>query len=349
MNATADLAVIIPALNEAARLPALLRSLQAQQHIRLQLLVVDGGSADASVSLAMAAGATVLHSTANRARQMNTGAGCATAQWLLFLHADSGLHHPSQLRDALALCRQAGPRVAGHFPLQFVERPNYSHRFGYRFMQEKSALNRPYCQNGDQGVLIHAQWLRQLGGWDESLPFFEDLRLAERIHAEGRWLTLPGQLQTSARRFEQEGWLARYRLMGGMVAAHGMGLEGFFSQASNLYRQHDQAEPLCLSPYLDLAAELLHNLPWRQRWQHWLRLGRFARQHWWQLWFRVDVALRPVWGAGRNPALWMYERCVHPFICNPLADGLTALLAWLYVMGWLRLTFRFREHKSRLP
>src|ERR1700758_4236650 len=50
-------AIVIPMLNEAAGLPRLLRSLAALEPPPAQVLAVDGGSPDASVALAEAAGA----------------------------------------------------------------------------------------------------------------------------------------------------------------------------------------------------------------------------------------------------------------------------------------------------
>ncbi len=345
-----ELAVIVPTLNEAQQLPRLLAALRLQQGLALEILLADGGSTDDSHEQARAAGVVVVSSPAGRGRQMNAAAACATAPYLLFLHADSDLKADDTLARALAALKQAEAQVghdrqAGHFPLRFERAHPRAHRLGYRYLEEKSAFNRPYCQNGDQGLLLSTRYFRELGGFDASLPFFEDLRLAERIHATGGWITLPGLLHTSARRFEQEGFLARYRLMGLMVAAHGMGLDTFFERATALYQHHDQSGRLLLTPYLRLFRTIARELGWRQTWRHLLKLGRFSRQHWWQLFFLTDVALRPLLGPGRYPMLRGYDRLIYPLTANAAGDALTAVLAWLYGMLWLRLTFRLRERR----
>ena len=61
-------AIVIPMLNEAAGLPRLLRSLAALEPPPAEVLAVDGGSADASVAIAEAAGLFVVrHDTRGRA------------------------------------------------------------------------------------------------------------------------------------------------------------------------------------------------------------------------------------------------------------------------------------------
>lgn len=337
-----DLTVIIPALNEAAALPGLLADLQRQRGVSWQIIVADGGSTDATPAHAVGERVELVTAPRGRARQMNAALVQAKGALLLFLHADSRLDDEALLARALAEYREVHQRlghdrIAGHFPLRFIRADARAHRYGYRYMEEKSVLNRPYCQNGDQGLLISRGYFESLGRFDESRPYFEDLRIAEQVHATGLWITLPGALHTSARRFEREGFFARYRLMGLMVAAHGMGLTEFFVRARDLYADPDRGGRLQLSPYLDLLARLRKEMGWRQTWRALLRLGRFSRQHWWQVFFALDIALRPLLGPGRYPMLRFYDRAVYPLTANVLGDGFSALFAWAYAMVWLRL------------
>jgi glycosyltransferase involved in cell wall biosynthesis len=67
-------AIVIPMLNEAAGLPRLLRSLAALEPPPAEVLAVDGGSTDASVAIAEAAGLLVVrHETRGRAAAINRG------------------------------------------------------------------------------------------------------------------------------------------------------------------------------------------------------------------------------------------------------------------------------------
>ena len=84
--------IIIPTYNEAASIGDLLRYLPTATagEPTPELLVVDGGSTDATVALAQQAGATVHRSLRKgRAAQLNYGAEQARGDVLYFLHADS--------------------------------------------------------------------------------------------------------------------------------------------------------------------------------------------------------------------------------------------------------------------
>ncbi|HUP91833.1 MAG TPA: TIGR04283 family arsenosugar biosynthesis glycosyltransferase [Solimonas sp.] len=332
----ARLSIIIPALDEAAALPALLDDLRAQQGVELQLIVADGGSTDATVALAGARGAEVVSVSRGRGRQMNAGRRAARQEWLLFLHADSRLPTPLLLRDALvAMAAQDSLRVAGHFPLRFqCSAPG--HELLFRYMEGKTRLNRPYTINGDQGLLIRGEWLDALGGFEER-PL-EDFRIAARIFEQGRWLLLPGELLTSARRFETEGHAERYTLMALMTGLLAGGVEEFFERAPQAYRTQAQAARLDLRPFVRLAQELLQARGWRGAAGVLLRAGAFVRANAWQLFYRRDV-LR---GDGNLRCLAFHDRRVRPLIAHIAGDALAglAIAAWLW--GWLPWRLRRR-------
>lgn len=287
---SATLSVIIPTLDEAEALPALLADLHAQTGVALQIIVADGGSGDGTPGLALAAGAQLQSSPRGRARQMNAGRRLATAVHLLFLHADSRLPDPQLLARALAALQACGdPQVAGHFGLRFLRRQPGRERF-YRFLEAKTRSGRPHSINGDQGLLLRADWFDALGGFDETLPYLEDQHFAAQVFRHGRWLLLPGELHSSARRFEQEGHGRRYALMGLMTTLHTLGLRAFFDAAPGIYVAQSEARELRLGPYLRLAARLIVAQP-----RCWWPLLRFGLANAWQL----GLALR-IW-LGRHP------------------------------------------------
>ena len=61
----------MPALNEAAAIEAALQPLQAWRAHGVHVLLVDGGSTDATVALAQPLADQVIESQRGRARQMN--------------------------------------------------------------------------------------------------------------------------------------------------------------------------------------------------------------------------------------------------------------------------------------
>ena len=116
-KAMTGVAIVIPMLNEAAGLPRLLRSLAALEPPPTEVLAVDGGSADASVAIAEAAGLLVIrHDTPGRAAAINRGVQEATAPIICVLHADTLLPD-----DAVAVMRRVladpGTALAGFTPL----------------------------------------------------------------------------------------------------------------------------------------------------------------------------------------------------------------------------------------
>src|SRR6185436_7599711 len=86
------LSIIIPTLNEAGAIPSVLARLRPLRPA-CEILVVDGGSEDATAQLARPLADRVLEAPQGRARQMNAGAAAARGDVLLFLHADTLLPH----------------------------------------------------------------------------------------------------------------------------------------------------------------------------------------------------------------------------------------------------------------
>jgi len=312
------------------------------------VLVADGGSRDATRAVAEAFQARVVSAERGRGRQMNAAARQAVGDYFLFLHADSLIADGSLLRNAFDAFKKETDRggrdeVAGHFRLRFV-RSGSAHSTAYRYVEEKTAFNRPGTTNGDQGLLLSRSYFEALGGFDESLPFFEDQRIAEKIRAQGVWVTLPGQLQTSARRFEKEGFHRRYILMSMMMGLYNAGEQAFFSRAPQLYRSQHETGRLLLSPFFGIIHDMM-----RDDWGLWgtvrvfYRLGCYIRQNSWQMFYFLDILARPVLGPGRYPLLWFHDRVFGPLTNNRVCDAVTGLLCLVWFMGVLAPYFRLRD------
>lgn len=340
-----ELSIIIPTLNEARTLPHLLMDIARQRDLDAEILIADGGSTDNTLQIARDQGLRLVQTDAGRGRQMNAAARQAQGSYLLFIHADSRLGTPYQLHRALNLLRDTdgpGHRTAGHFPIRFdIAHP----ALAYRYMSAKSALNRRHCQNGDQGLLLHRAFFDHLGGFDESLPFFEDFHIAERIHTRGHWITLPGVLRTSPRRFKSEGLGRRYLLMGLMVTAEAAQIPQFLREAPAVYPHQAGSQRLLMTPYFRLFADIARRRGLRGSWQALLRIGRLSRLHWWQCFFWLDVTL----GLKRRPCLRVYDRIIYPLTAHRLGDTMSGLLAWVVGMWLLRPYFRFQERADLKP
>ncbi len=337
-----DLTVVVPTYNEAATLPALLDDLRRQQGVAPEIIVADGGSNDGTAALATAAGATVVNAPRGRGAQMNAGARGARSEWLLFLHADSRIENPDQLRAALDALKAAGDaRTAGHWPLRFA-RTRPGHELFYRHLESKSALNRPGTVNGDQGLLIEASCLRELGGFDQRLPFLEDQRIAAKIFENGRFIVLPGVLTTSARRFEAEGARRRYTLMALIMGLDAAGADEFFARANEIYATHDATGRLKLGPPLALTRRVLRQAGFRRVLGILWRASRYTRQNSWQLFHWLDVALR----CEGRPCLRFHDRFVWPLTNNVVFDAVAVVLVPLWFLAVLPVAYAVIDRRA---
>ena len=210
------ISVIIPALDEARVIGRALAS--AADEPEVELIVVDGGSRDATAEIARSYGAAVVTSLPGRARQMNAGARIATGETLLFLHADTRLP-PQFAREVRRILNLPGV-VAGAFELK-IDGADWALRLVERAANLRSRLLQlPY---GDQGFFLRATLFRNLGGYPEIL-FMEDLELGRRLRRRGQIVTAPLSALTSARRWETLGVLRATLLNQFFLLAYLLGL-----------------------------------------------------------------------------------------------------------------------------
>ncbi len=340
-----ELSVVIPALNEAGTLPRLLEGLARQEGIRLEVIVADGGSADGTPEVCapfVDAGVAVrvLRSGRGRGRQLNAGAAGARAGELLFLHADTELDDPGLLAAArhrmeAERARRGTDRVAGHFGLRF-RRSHPGNGGAYYFYEAKTRLGRPESVNGDQGCWLSRGYFGELGGFDESLPYLEDARLARRVFAAGAWVALPGWLRTSARRFEAEGLRERQTLNALIRNFDVIGLHGFFAEAAEAYREQEGAGRLRLGPFARLAHRASRAKGWRRFLGYWWGTGTYVAANAWQLAFALDCRRnrRAGFAPGEGPTPWLerYDRWGAPLVTSRPGRAAAALLvaAWFF-------------------
>ena len=116
----------------------------------------------------------------------------------------------------------------------------------------------------------------------------EDARLARKIFATGTWITLPGYISTSARRFEIEGLKERQTLNAFMCNFDHMGFDAFFIAAKNIYRTHAKSTKLILKPYLLMIHHLMLSMGLRAALKYWYLTGGYVVDNAWQLAFAMD-------------------------------------------------------------
>ncbi len=330
-----ELSIIVPVLNEIAVLPKFFAGLQQQRVISYEVIVVDGGSRDGSLQWLQRHQQSysyikVISSAKGRARQLNTGATHASASWLLFLHVDSFLSNPLAINESIKLLNASAENsIAGHFPLSF-QRAVKNSSFGFYFYEAKTFTNRSETIHGDQGFLLSKDFFLRLGRFDETLPVMEDTDFAERLRKQGRWLTLPYVLTTSARRFEVEGLWQRQLLGALIMCFRTIGWHDFLCCAPDVYRQQKDTSTLLLTPFFNLVNILLRELPSRRRDEIWRRSGQYVRGHAWQLFFALDSLISYLLGRPSGKVIMPITR-----ICGPIFNGLTANTVGNFLMTYL--------------
>lgn len=206
--------VIIPALNEEATIANAIDS--ARSAGVSEIIVADGGSSDATVSIARGRGVRVLEGERMRARQLNRGAKAATGDALIFLHADTIL--PNGAPEAVRVSLECGT-IFGGFRIEFLE-PGLG--FVAWLINTRTALTRaPW---GDQAQYMRRDTFLRLGGFRE-IPIMEDYDLAARMKEEGPTTLLPFTVITSGRRFLEKGLIRTAAMNWTIIAAWHLGVE----------------------------------------------------------------------------------------------------------------------------
>ena len=193
------LSIVVPVLDEADRLGALLAEL-ALSCPEAEVVVVDGGSRDGSAEIAArASGVRLVSSRRGRAGQMNAGAARAAGEILLFLHADTRL--PPGAVEAVHRALADPSVVYGRFDVRF-DRPGVAFRLIARLMNLRSRLSG--ISTGDQAIFVRRSAFERLGGYPE-IALMEDIELTRRLKRIGRFAPLRLRVTTSARRWAQNG------------------------------------------------------------------------------------------------------------------------------------------------
>jgi rSAM/selenodomain-associated transferase 2 len=196
------LAIIVPVLDEAAGIAALLGELQPLRARGVRVVVVDGGSRDATVVLASPLADRVIQAPRGRALQMNAGARAPEAQdadVLLFLHADT--HLPPEADRVLLPALDNSRRCWGRFDVTITGEAA-ALRLVAAFMNVRSRLTG--IATGDQAIFVRRSAFSALDGF-APIPLMEDIEFCTRAKGLSPPLALRQRVTTSGRRWEAQG------------------------------------------------------------------------------------------------------------------------------------------------
>jgi len=184
--------VIIPTLNEENYLPALFSDLEKQKYKNFEIIVVDGGSNDQTVTIAKEYQRRLpikifVTSKKNVSHQRNLGAKRSKGKFLVFLDADTRINS-----NFLNNCFKAIEKKKGILFIPKIipqEKPKKTSEIkvifdAVNFLIEASQLtNKPFSSGGN--IIIEKNLFVFLEGFDEKLFLGEDHNLIQRAKKAG--------------------------------------------------------------------------------------------------------------------------------------------------------------------
>lgn len=199
------LSIVVPVLNEAERVEGHLAALAPLRARGAEVIVVDGGSEDATLALAAPLADLLLEARRGRAAQMNAGARAAQGDAILFLHADTLLPASADRLIARALERahwgRFDVRIDTRHPLLALVA---------RMMNLRSRISG--IATGDQAMFMRRAAFEAAEGFPQ-IALMEDVALSTRLMRIGRPACLSERVVTSGRRWEGRGVLRTIVLM----------------------------------------------------------------------------------------------------------------------------------------
>jgi rSAM/selenodomain-associated transferase 2 len=207
-------------LNEAATIASTLDALRRGAP-DAELIVVDGGSTDASVAIARPLCDALIDASRGRAQQMNAGARASHGDALVFVHADTIV--PPTFAADIASALSDPAVVGGRFDVR-LDASALHYRIIGAMISIRSRLSR--TGTGDQAIFVRRDVFDRLGGFPE-LELCEDLEFSRRLKRAGRIACLRTRVTTSARRWNRDGvartvvkmWLIRAMYLMGVPPA----------------------------------------------------------------------------------------------------------------------------------
>jgi len=201
------LSIIVPCFNEAEGIAETLGALAPVRSRGAQVIVVDGGSTDATLARAGAGADLLITAPRGRAVQMNAGARHASGDVLLFLHADTRLPEAADalIRHGMVSEEKSWGRfdvtIRGRHPLL----PLIAAAMNLRSRWSGIAT-------GDQAIFVTRAEFERAGGYPE-IALMEDVALSALLKRRSTPLCIARRVVTSGRRWEKHGVLRTVVLM----------------------------------------------------------------------------------------------------------------------------------------
>jgi rSAM/selenodomain-associated transferase 2 len=195
------ISIIIPVFNEAENIGKLVKYLKRfGKDTLMEIIVVDGGSSDHTMSTAYDAGAkSVISPEKGRAAQMNYGASLAKSDLLYFVHADT-LPPETYISD-ISNAVETGFDLGRYLS-------TYDSKSCLLILNAVlSRLDTFGGMGGDQTLFITKDLFQKTGGFDGTMKIMEEFEFCARARKQGKYKIIKKPVLISARKYDTNGWL----------------------------------------------------------------------------------------------------------------------------------------------
>ena len=199
--------IIIPTLDEEVFFTQQRLFFQSLLEQGQEIIVVDGGSIDNTITIAKSIGCCCISTKPSRGYQLQAGAKKSVNDILIFLHADTQLSFTT-FDDINASFINIG-RNWGRFNVAF-NNEKFIFKVIAGFMNKRSCITG--IVTGDQTMFVKRKTYFDCGGYKD-IPIMEDIDISKRLRKDSRPLCLINTVITSSRKWEQQGIIKTIYLM----------------------------------------------------------------------------------------------------------------------------------------
>jgi hypothetical protein len=190
--------VIVPVWRDAEVLASLIARLRS--FVEVREIIVSAAESTAGLRERMVSAGAIFCNSAepNRGRQLNKGATIATAEWLLFHHADTEITAAHMAAFAAVASSDA---VGGGFYRKFDERHPSLRWLEVPERWHSRLFGTIY---GDQSIFVRREHFAEMGGF-APLPLMEDVEFSARLRRSGKIKLLDPPMRSCAQKQIEQG------------------------------------------------------------------------------------------------------------------------------------------------